>query len=71
MPTYEFRCRKCRHEFSAKSSMKDKVNIVCPTCGGKELEELFGNYRFHVGGKATADKAMPPGCRECPASAPT
>jgi len=34
MPTYEYRCKKCGHEFEAFQSMMEKPLKKCPNCGG-------------------------------------
>ena len=42
MPTYEYVCQKCEHEFEVFQSMKDKPLTKCPdkTCGGKVKRKL-------------------------------
>ena len=42
MPTYDYRCNACGHEFELFQSMSDKVKRTCPECGKKELERLIG-----------------------------
>jgi putative FmdB family regulatory protein len=42
MPTYEYRCNACKHEFEEFQSMKDKSLTKCPSCGKKALERLIG-----------------------------
>lgn len=42
MPTYDYRCNACGHEFELFQSMSDKVKRTCPVCGKKELERLIG-----------------------------
>ncbi len=42
MPTYEYRCKDCRHQFDAVQSFTDDALTVCPTCGGA-LKKLFGS----------------------------
>jgi putative FmdB family regulatory protein len=42
MPTYEYRCKACKHEFEEFQSMKDKALTKCPACGKKSLERLIG-----------------------------
>lgn len=32
MPTYEYKCLCCRHEFEATQSIKDAVGVTCPAC---------------------------------------
>jgi putative FmdB family regulatory protein len=42
MPTYEYKCTKCRHEFEQFQSMKDAALKQCPACKSKSLERLIG-----------------------------
>lgn len=42
MPTYEYRCNACSHEFEAFQSMKDAALTKCPKCGKKAIERLIG-----------------------------
>ncbi len=42
MPTYEYRCNNCQHEFELFQSMKDAPKRKCPTCGKNTLERLIG-----------------------------
>lgn len=43
MPTYEYACQKCGHEFEIFQSMKDQPLTACPQkkCKGK-LKKLLG-----------------------------
>ena len=41
MPTYDYRCSKCGHEFELFQSMTDEPVSECPVCKGK-LERLIG-----------------------------
>ena len=34
MPTYEYQCKKCGHQFEAFQSMTDKPLKKCPECSG-------------------------------------
>ena len=42
MPTYEYVCQKCEHEFEVFQSMKDKPLTKCPEkkCGGRVKRKL-------------------------------
>ena len=40
MPTYDYRCTNCGHQFEAFQSMLDEPLKVCPECGGK-IERLI------------------------------
>ena len=42
MPTYEYRCESCNHEFEELQSFKDEVLTVCPKCHQSTLRRLFG-----------------------------
>jgi putative FmdB family regulatory protein len=42
MPTYEYRCRACPHEFEAVQSFSDDPLTECPECGGS-LRKVFGS----------------------------
>jgi len=42
MPTYDYRCRDCGHEFELFQSMKDRPKRKCPECGKPKLERLIG-----------------------------
>lgn len=42
MPTYEYRCKDCGHEFEAVQSFTDDAISVCPACGGT-VKKRFGN----------------------------
>lgn len=41
MPTYEYRCKNCKHRFEVFQSMTANPISVCPKCGG-EVERLIG-----------------------------
>ena len=36
MPTYEYACAACQHEFEAFQSIKDAPLTACPKCGADE-----------------------------------
>ena len=37
MPTYTYRCNKCKHEYDVFQSIKDKALTKCTECNGKVL----------------------------------
>jgi len=43
MPTYDYRCDACGHEFEEWQSFKDDPLTKCPQCGKKKLRRLFGS----------------------------
>ena len=42
MPTYDYRCKACGHEFELFQSMTAPVQRKCPACSKLKLERLIG-----------------------------
>ena len=42
MPTYEYRCKACDHEFEVVQSFTDDALTECPECEGPH-KKVFGN----------------------------
>jgi putative FmdB family regulatory protein len=42
MPTYEYQCDACQHNFDEFQSMNDKPLKKCPRCGKPKLRRIFG-----------------------------
>jgi putative FmdB family regulatory protein len=42
MPTYDYRCEACRHEFDVFQSITDPALKKCPKCGKPKLRRLIG-----------------------------
>jgi putative FmdB family regulatory protein len=42
MPTYEYRCKRCRHELEMLQSFTDAPLTRCPKCRKMGLERLIG-----------------------------
>jgi putative FmdB family regulatory protein len=42
MPTYEYVCDGCTHQFDELQSFSDPPLTKCPKCGKKKLRRLFG-----------------------------
>ncbi len=42
MPTYEYVCDECGHNFDELQSFSDEPLKKCPKCGKKKLRRLFG-----------------------------
>lgn len=40
MPTYEYRCTACRHEFEKFQRMSDEPRAECPACGQESERRL-------------------------------
>src|SRR5271166_4494558 len=42
MPTYEYKCEGCGHQFEEFQSMSEPALEKCPECKKKKLRRLFG-----------------------------
>ncbi|MHC4480938.1 MAG: FmdB family zinc ribbon protein [Planctomycetota bacterium] len=42
MPTYDYRCKFCDHEFEVFQSITAKRLSKCPECGRRGLQRLIG-----------------------------
>ncbi len=42
MPTYDYRCKECGHEFELFQAMSASVKKKCPECKRMALERLIG-----------------------------
>ena len=40
MPTYEYRCKSCKHKFERFQRMTETPVRVCPECGRRTVERL-------------------------------
>jgi putative FmdB family regulatory protein len=43
MPTYEYKCKHCKHRFEALQSMTAEPLKRCPECGRRGLQRLIGS----------------------------
>jgi putative FmdB family regulatory protein len=42
MPTYEYQCDACEHNFDEFQSMSEEPLKKCPKCGKKKLRRVYG-----------------------------
>lgn len=42
MPTYEYECEACSHNFDEFQSMSEEPLTKCPKCGKKKLRRVYG-----------------------------
>jgi putative FmdB family regulatory protein len=42
MPTYDYVCEACDHQFELFQSIKEEPKKQCPECGKKKLRRLIG-----------------------------
>jgi len=50
MPTYEYRCKSCGHEFEEFHSINAEPIKVCPICSLEEVQRLIGSGNFVLKG---------------------
>jgi putative FmdB family regulatory protein len=55
MPTYEYRCAKCGHQFEHSQGIKDAPLRRCPKCGGK-INRVISGGGFLFKGRAPIPK---------------
>jgi len=42
MPTYDYECNSCGHEFELFQTISESLRKKCPECGRLQLRRLFG-----------------------------
>lgn len=67
MPTYEYGCLDCGHQFEifATISQHDQgLDLTCPHCGSKQAVQIFSRINFIKSRSGSADRAfrMAGGC---------
>ncbi|MGI6485961.1 MAG: zinc ribbon domain-containing protein [Thermoanaerobacterales bacterium] len=67
MPTFDFKCCDCGHNFSEFVSIKDKEKVSCPKCGGRVSQRFTGFCYFRKGGNAGSSSSSCSGgsCSTC------
>jgi putative FmdB family regulatory protein len=54
MPTYEYRCEKCRRRFSRVETISQhgKKRLKCPKCGSVRVMQVFSSFFVKTGRKS-------------------
>ncbi len=50
MPTYEYHCKACDHEFEEVQRITEDPIQKCPACGKKKVRRLISNTSFVLKG---------------------
>ncbi len=74
MPTYEYACISCEHQFEVVQSFSDEAMSTCPECNG-EVRKVYNNVGvvfkgsgfYKTDSRANAPTAKP----DSPSTAPT
>jgi putative FmdB family regulatory protein len=62
MPTYEYVCKACDHEFERDQRISDPPIKTCPKCKAKQVKRLISRTSFHLkGGGWYSDLYAKPG----------
>jgi len=62
VPIFEFRCRRCGHEFE-KLVGTASTPVACPSCSARKVEKKFSVFGARSGGRFTASTGG--GCTGC------
>jgi len=67
VPTYAFRCGKCRVEFDVRLSFSDSHKAVkCPSCASKHVDRLYGSaFQASMEVNRLAGKGDKDECESC------
>ena len=50
MPTYEYECPDCGHQFEEMQKITDPALTECPQCGASNVRRLVSAAAFHLKG---------------------
>gem|GEM_PF-217663 len=66
MPIYEYHCRSCHQEFEQLvRTMCAKVDMICPQCGGKEVERKLSVFAAKSAEHSACDSEATRSCASC------
>jgi putative FmdB family regulatory protein len=71
MPSYEFRCQKCRQVFAEEHSMTETFTAQCTSCGSEDCSRIWGatirtgGVTPDVGQGTTKQSSGGGGCGSC------
>ncbi len=63
MPTYDFRCQACGHQFAQKVSYQEKDNLCCTNCGANQVKQIF--TRVNIGKASKGSGGSASACSSC------
>ncbi len=71
MPTYEYLCKKCGHEFEREQRITANPIKTCPECKARKVERLISRTSFVLkGGGWYSDLYSSPGAKKDDDAAP-
>jgi putative FmdB family regulatory protein len=60
VPFFEYRCRKCGHQFETLV-MSPSEEVICEACNSKDLERLLSGFAVQGGGTPGSSGCLPGG----------
>lgn len=57
MPSYDYQCRSCGHEFGARVPVAERDQVKCPRCGAGGLKRRWGVVAALIRGATRAAAA--------------
>lgn len=55
MPTYEYQCEVCSHEWEIEHGMSEKIKVECEKCKSDCVKKLIGATHFILKGSGWAN----------------
>ena len=66
MPIYEYKCRRCTHQFDKLVLGRDQnTKIECPKCHSHEVNRLFSLFGFSSGTSSRTSSSSGAACHTC------
>ena len=63
MPIYEYQCQTCNERFDKfLRSISAEVEVVCPSCGSKQVRKAFSLFASRGSDSGTAAQSSSPVC---------
>jgi putative FmdB family regulatory protein len=54
MPTYDYHCSACKHDFSRTESVAEheRAKVICPKCRSTKVQRTFSAFYAKTGRKS-------------------
>ncbi|MCK4353123.1 zinc ribbon domain-containing protein [candidate division WOR-3 bacterium] len=63
MPTYEFKCNKCGHQFEVFTSIRLRRKTKCPKCKSPNITQILSS--FYTNGSSSCESCKATTCNTC------
>ena len=65
MPTYEFKCNKCKHQFEVFTSISEKDETTCPKCKSRKITQLLSGFYTKGSSSSSCSNCSSSTCSSC------